>query len=230
MTLPRPTATPRIRSPRHSGQRVRRTSSLLLALVAIAFVAACTVSEAGDATSGATTDASTGSSSPSSDDVSPSSVEVPPPPRDLSLDGIDPCALFSESQRADLQIDQVTPDDGSDAGTIYKDMKACSLDKDAGEPFITYDVVAVTNIDVSWWINKPHNADVKLISIGGYPAAEFHLLGGGKHECAVAVGVAKNQHLHVEMAPISDGITGDAICQGSKEAAEMALQTLQSMR
>lgn len=138
--------------------------------------------------------------------------------------------MFTESQRAELKIDQVAPDDGSDAGTIYTDMKACSLDKDAEEPFITYDVVAVTNVDVSFWLTQDTNADAKLIDIGGYPAAEFHLKGGGNSECAVAVGVAKNQHLHVEMAPLSDGIKGDAICQGSKEAAEMALQTLQTMR
>jgi hypothetical protein len=196
-------------------------------IAAVAIMAGCTVGQAGSATPGSST-ASGGS--PSSDDPSTSSVDVPPPPRDLSLDGIDPCALFTESQRSDLQINEVTPDDGGGAGTIYKDMKNCTLDKDAEEPFISYSVIAVTNVDVAWWINEPHNADVKLISVGGYPAAEFHLLGGGKHECAIAVGVAENQHLHVEMEPISDGITGDAICQGGKEAAEMALQTLQTMR
>jgi hypothetical protein len=138
--------------------------------------------------------------------------------------------LFTEPQRAQLKIDSARPNDGTGAGTIYEGMKQCSLDKDAEEPFVTYDVVAVTNVDVSFWLTQDTNADAKLIDVGGYPAAEFHLKGGGKSECAVAIGVAKNQHLHVEMAPLSDGITGDAICQGSKEAAEMALQTLQTMR
>jgi uncharacterized protein DUF3558 len=206
---------------------VRRKSILLPVVAAVALVAGCTVSQAGSATSGSST---AGGGSTSTGDPSTSSVDVPPPPRDLSLDGIDPCTLFTTAQRSDLQINEVTPDDGGDAGTIYKDMKNCTLDKDAEEPFISYSVIAVTNVDVAWWINEPHNADVKLISVGGYPAAQFHLLGGGKHECAIAVGVAKNQHLHVEMEPISDDITGDAICQGGKEAAEMALQTLQTMR
>jgi hypothetical protein len=138
--------------------------------------------------------------------------------------------LFTKSQRAELQISDVRPNDGTGAGDIYEGMKTCALDKDAEEPFITYDVVAVTNVDVSWWINEPHNADVKLISISGYPAAEFHIKGGGKYDCAVALGVAKNQPLHVERAPLNDDTTGEAICQGSEQAAEMALQTLQTMR
>jgi len=148
----------------------------------------------------------------------------------LSLEGIDPCTLFTESQRAELSIDEARPDDGAGAGSIYEGMKACSLDKDAEEPFISYDIVAVTNIDVSWWINEPHNADVKLTSVGDYPAAQFHIKGSGKYGCAIALGVAKNQHLHVEMLPLSNSATGDEICQGSKRAAEMALQTLQTMR
>lgn len=197
----------------------------------VGFLAGCTATEAGRATPGSTANSTASGEPPSSESPSPSSsVEVPPPPRDLSLDGLDPCTLFTDSQLADLEIDDVRPDDGSGAGTIYKDMKACTLDKSAAEPFISYAVTAVTNVDVGWWINEPHNADVKLISVGDYPAAEFHIKGGGTYDCAVAVGVAKNQHLNVEMLPLSDDITGDAICQGSKHVAEMALQTLQSMR
>lgn len=196
----------------------------------VGLLAGCTVTKAGSATPESDTNTPTGSESPSSEESTPSSVDVPPPPRDLSLDGIDPCTLLTDAQQTELSINDVRPDDGSDAGTIYTDMKACTFDKDAEEPFISYDFVAVTNIDVGWWINEPHNADVKLISVGGYPAAQFHIKGSGKYGCAVALGVAKNQHLHVEMLPLNDEITGDAICEGSKQAAEMALQTLQTMR
>jgi hypothetical protein len=193
------------------------------------FAGGCTVGEPGSATSGSNTNSTNSSESPSTG-ASESSADVPPPPKDLSLDGIDPCALFSESQRAELSIDEVRPDDGTGAGSVYEGMKACSLDKDAEEPFISYDLVAVTNLDVSWWINEPHNADVKLISIDGYPAVQFNIKGSNKYGCGVALGVAKNQFLHVEMLPLSNSATGDEICQGSKQAAEMALQTLQTMR
>lgn len=109
-------------------------------------------------------------------------------------------------------------------------MKNCALDRKSGEPFYGYDVVAVTNVDVSYWINQPHNADVKLISIGGYPAAEFKTMGTQDADCAVALGVAKNQHLHVEFFPLSEDLEQDELCQRSEQAAEMALQTLQTLR
>ncbi len=49
-------------------------------------------------------------------------------------------------------------------------------------------------------------------------------------DCAVAVGVAENQHLHVEMAPLSEDLQQDQLCQGTEQAAEMALRTLQTLR
>jgi uncharacterized protein DUF3558 len=202
---------------------------VLSAVAVVMLAGGCTVSEAGSASSGSNAD-STNSSESSSSGTDQPSVDVPVPPKDLSLDGIDPCTLLSESQRAELSIDEVRPDDGSGAGSVYEGMKACSLDKDAEEPFISYDLVAVTNLDVSWWINERHNADVKLISIDGYPAAQFNIKGSNKYGCGVALGVAKNQFLHVEMLPLSNSATGDQICQGSKQAAAMALQTLQTMR
>lgn len=191
-------------------------------------IAGCTSSEAGTASPATTNGSNPSGSSPPSSDSSPSSVEIPPPPKDLSLDGIDPCTLLTDAQQSELKINKVTPGEGD--SSIYKGMKQCTLDADAQEPFITYDVVAVTNIDVDFWINHSRNADAKLISIGGYPAAEFHIKGSGKYDCAIALGVAKNQHLHVEMLPFSGDITGDQICQGSEQAAAMALQTLQTMR
>jgi len=201
----------------------------VVAIVA-GLVAGCTVSEAGSATPGANTGATGTSELPTSESSSSSTVDIPPPPKDLSLDGVDPCTLFTDAQRAQLQVDDVSPDDGSDAGTIYKDMKACTLDKSAEEPFHSYGVVAVTDVDVSFWINEDTNADSELISIAGYPAAKFHIKGGGTYDCAIALGVAKNQHLHVEMASLSDDVQGEQLCQGSEHAAEMALQTLQTLR
>ena len=116
------------------------------------------------------------------------------------------------------------------SGTIYENMQQCSLEVTAEEPFTSYNVVAVTNVDFSHWLDEDTNADAELITIAGYPAAQFHIKGGGTHDCAIALGVAPEQHLHVEMLPLSADVQGDEICQGSREAAEMALRTLQTMR
>jgi uncharacterized protein DUF3558 len=205
-----------------------RRSRVVVALLAFGLLTAgCTTSEAGEASP--TQKSQPTATGESSSDTGTPTVDIPPPPRDLSLDGLDPCTLFTAQQRAQLQADDVRP---SVAGgtTIYKDMKQCSLDKEAAEPFLGYSVIAVTNVDVSFWLNERRNADAKLISIAGYPAAEFHTKGVEDSDCAVAVGVAKNQHLHVEMEPLSEDLKQDQICQLSEQAAEMALQTLQTLR
>jgi hypothetical protein len=201
---------------------------LAAALLVVGLVAGCTTSEAGVPTPGDATTESTSGGEPTTDTPSSSSVEIPPPPQDLSLDGLDPCTLFSDAQLVEMGVDRAKP--GVADGTIYKDMKNCSLDKLKAEPFYTYDVIAVTNVDVDYWINQPHNADVKLISIGGYPAAEFKTKGTDGADCAVALGVAKNQHLHVEFFPQSEDLEQDQLCQRSEQAAELALQTLQTLR
>jgi hypothetical protein len=192
--------------------------------------AGCTTSEAGQATSGTSSAPPTsGSETSSSAPATSSSADIPPPPRELSLAGLDPCTLLTDAQKTQLKISSVSPkDDGGDA--IYDGMKECVFDADAAEPFITYDVIAVTDVDVSYWIDQPHNADVELISIDGFPAAEFHTMGVEDSDCAVAIGVAKNQHLHVEMAPLSEDLKQEQICQGTEQAARMALQTLQTLK
>lgn len=209
-------------------RRVRRPV-LMIILLAVGVVAACTTTESGQATPSEGASTTSSSSEPTEGTSTESSVEIPAPPRELSLDGVDPCTLFTEAQRAQLRTNDVDPkDDGGE--DIYDGMKTCILDADAAEPFVTYQVIAVTDVDISFWLSEDRNADAELISVAGYPAAQFHTKGVEGSDCAIALGVAKNQHLHVEMAPLSEDLDQDAICQGSKQAAEMALQTLQTLK
>lgn len=198
-------------------------------LLALGVAAGCTTTEAGQATSGNSPGSTTESSESSTGTSTQPSEEIPPPPRELSLAGLDPCTLFTDAQQAQLRVNSVdAKDDGGE--DIYDGMKECILDADAEEPFITYQVIAVTDVDVSFWLSEDRNADAELISVAGFPAAQFHTKGVEGSDCAIAVGVAKNQHLHVEMAPLSEDLEQDEICQGSKQAAEMALQTLQTLK
>lgn len=152
-------------------------------------------------------------------------MEIPPRPRDLSLDGLDPCTLFTDAQLTTLNIEDVEP--GTSGSGQYSGLAECALE--VAEPFVEYGILAATNEDVGEWLTGKRNVDAKLISIGGYPAAEFNTKGVDT-DCVVAVGVAEGQHLQVEMTPWDDGFSQEDICRGSEQVAEMALQTLQTLK
>jgi uncharacterized protein DUF3558 len=204
-----------------------RLGFLVAALITLGWLAGCTSSQAGEPKPGDTTRTTGGDETTSASSVPPS-VDIPSPPRDLSLDGLDPCTLLTDAQKADLKINNTIA--GVGESEIYESMKDCAFESDAAEPFVTYSMVAVTDVDVSFWISENRNADSELISIDGYPAAKFHTKGVQGSDCAIAIGVAKNQHLHVEMEPLSEDLQQEQICQGSERAAEMALQTLQTLK
>lgn len=155
-------------------------------------------------------------------------MEIPAPPKELRLDGLDPCTLYTPAQRTELKVDKFRTRNAENS-EYYKDMQECVLDVSTQEPFITYAALAVTNEDVSVWLTGNRNVDAKLISVGGYPAAQFSIMGTDTN-CSIAVGVAKGQHLWVDMTPWSGDFTYEDICNAGKQAAEMALQTLQTLK
>jgi hypothetical protein len=203
---------------------------LLLAIAAVALVAAgCTTSATGQPTPA--TDGSSTSSAPQTSESSGSAtptVEVPPRPRDLSLEGLDPCTLFTEDQRAQLQANDVKS--GESGAEFFKGMKECVLYVDEQEPFYEYNAMAVTFEGVDQWLTGKRNVDAELTSIQGFPAAKMKIRKTDGEGCFFAVGVADKQYLMVEMLWTSSGFTQEKICQMSEEAANMAMTTLQTLR
>lgn len=205
---------------------------LLLAVAAVALAAAgCTTSATGQPTP-ATDDSSTSSApqtSESSGSATPT-VEVPPRPRDISLEGLDPCTLFTEEQRAQLQANDVESGEVGEDAEFYKGMKECVLYVDDQEPFYEYNAMAVTFEGVEQWLTGKRNAEAELTSVQGFPAVKLKFPNTDGEGCTYAIGVADQQHLMVEMMRMSRGFTQEQICQMSEEAANMAITTLQTLR
>lgn len=135
--------------------------------------------------------------------------------------------MFTDAQRAELLVDSVTTRE-VEGNDIFEGMQACTLEREQSEPFVAYDVVAITTTDASFWLEN--NSTAEVFDVGGFPAVEFHLLGGEDKDCAVAVSVAEGQQLHFDMLAISEDLTGDELCQRNTQVAEMAVATLQTLR
>ncbi len=153
---------------------------------------------------------------------------IPPRPRDISVDGLDPCTLYTQAQRAQLKANDVRS--GESDSDNFKGMKECVLSVDAQEPFYEYNALAVTTEGLEAWLTGNRNVDAELTSVQGFPAAQFKFRGVEDEGCDIAVGVAEGQYLWFQVIPISRGFKQDQLCQMVSQATELAMTTLQTVK
>lgn len=204
-------------------------SRAAIAVLALGLVVAgCSEKEPGDALPGSTTESpppATDGSEPSSTDAGPT-VAIPPRPAELSLDGLQPCDLFTAAQLSELGIDR-----DPRPGTSDSQLKGptCTLAVATTEPFYNYTAQLVTDLGVDTWLTGKRNVDAWLVSVGGYPAVNFKTKGVDDQECITTVDVADGQQLMIDLYPLSE-VDYKQLCPMSEKAAAMALQTLQTLR
>lgn len=200
-------------------------------LVMLACVTACTDSTGGVATPGSgdtSADSPTEEPDPSSGGAQPT-VEVPPRPRDLAVDGLQPCSLFTAPQLKQLKDQHKfdEPPEADDAAGSYN-APVCSIAQSA-EPFNSVDVFLVTKEGIEPWLSGKRNVDAWLVSIGDYPAVDYKLAGTEDEECVTSVGVAEGQQLMVDLQALQE-TDYHQLCQVTEQVATMALQTLQTLK
>lgn len=215
------------------GVRSRHAALIMVTLLTV--TAGCTRGEAGEAQPAATAGASSGphgtseSSVPGSSSPNPS---MPPRPKDLALDGVKPCSLFTEPQLDALQVDKVR--ESTNSSQQYKGMLECILNVQRQQPFYAYSVTAVTSEGIAPWLSGKRNVEAKLTSVGGYAAATYWIRGANgtnTNGCSTAVDVATDQQLMIFTN--NDGghsFTLEQLCERAEKAAGLAVETLRTLR
>ncbi len=203
-------------------------------VVAVVALAACTTTEAGQAVSppGAPTSGSPESSPAEETSTAPQpTVSIPPRPKDLKLDGVDPCALFTEPQLDQLKITRKRA--ATSKSETYSGAKECVLDVTTQGASYNYRATAVTTEGIDAWLTGKRNVDVELAAVGDYAAARFVIKGadqGTAFDCSTAVDTAQGQQLQVTMTVNLRGeYTLDQMCQMSEQAAGLAVTTLKTL-
>lgn len=200
---------------------------LALVAAALALLAAGCTTSAGGQPKPAPDGSSTSTPEPTSSGPSGPTVEIPPRPEDISLDGLDPCTLYTAAQRTELAVDDVRSRESESDN--FKGMKECVLSVNT-DPYFDYTVMAVTTEGVEVWLSDGRNVDAELISVQGFPAARFKFRGSDGEGCDIAIGVADNQYLWVDILPLDRVFEQDQLCQMAGEAADMAMTTLQAVK
>jgi hypothetical protein len=202
---------------------------VLAVLLASATLASCTTNEPGQAVSAG--DPATVSPSGTSSTSGAPTVAIPPRPKELKLDGVEPCDLFTSTQIAQLKLDRKRKTVSQ--SQHYNGMRDCALDSNSA-PFDHYSALAVTNEGAELWLTGKRNVEAKVSSVAGYGAATYWILGANGHNtdgCSTAVDVAHGQQLIVTAD--NDGkhsYTLEELCQRAEKAAGLAVQTLQTLK
>lgn len=158
----------------------------------------------------ATTDGPGTTSSPTSGDE-PSSNR----PKEITLDGKDPCGLIPEADWTKLGIER--PGKQSDSETFKS-------------PRCYYsgvgDVTLVVTDGVAAWTDKASNVDVSDADpIAGFPTITVWNE-VDRRSCYTAVDVADGQHLLTTATSVNANVDRDETCDRSYQLAESAMKTL----
>ncbi|MFF1606274.1 DUF3558 domain-containing protein [Amycolatopsis sp. NPDC058278] len=152
-------------------------------------------------------------------------AQLPQRPADLSLQGVDLCAIFPQVQLDALKITSLP------RPAPEQDGPTCVFDADGAEPVHSYHVRAVP-ADLDQWITgarKKNSMTTEPKTIGGYPALTNYRAAGDPADCETLVGVAKGHTLAVQTFAITRGrLTQPQLCDMSAHAADLALQTLKA--
>ena len=196
------------------------TRASLAAFVLLTLVAGCTSTSVGTpAPSGP------GSGSPSSTTTSPLAQR----PREIKLDGLNPCTLWTPDQLRQLAV-KSTPvaggpqqDSSGHQVCTYRSPRPVDLD-------IGYTARAITDLDASVYLGDTSVTNSSVVKVEGFPA----VLEVGRPEnaspCMLAISTADKQHLQIETLTLPGAFSVEQACEMTKKAAAFAVQNLQTLR
>lgn len=202
---------------------------MALSLVALAPVALSLLVLAGCVRPPAEPEPSAAPTAPSPTAPSPT-IELPPRPRDVPLDGLDPCSLLTP-HLAELALEDREPLLTVAATRIYGGESSLCTARGYEPRAISVGIDAVTIKGIERYTVEGVDADVSTIDIRGFPAV-LVFQERRPQACTVIVDVAPGQLLDVQFR---DGgrvppIPLATLCTDAQLTAELAMDTLLTLR
>jgi hypothetical protein len=193
---------------------VRRAGGGVLAALLCVLVAACTVGGVGEP-------------APSVRPEPSGVIELPPRPREARLDGVDPCSLLTEEQRAELGLDARPVSSEAPIG-LYpgSDVPACDIR--GFEPrAVATGISLVTTVGIERFTSGELDAELRPIEVQGFPAV-VAVPTRFTDYCTVIVDVAPGQLLDVQFrsAGRQPPIPQPQLCRDAETVADAAMTNL----
>ena len=155
-----------------------------------------------------------------------STAARPARPQEIKVDGIDPCKALTPDQMTQLKVARTRRNDNSFAG--LENVPMCSYGTTSA-PRFSYGVGLVNSQGIDYLRSGGSNMDINNAEVSGYAALQTNLT-GVSIECAFWIDVADGQMVLVDYKSGSEKETIEEMCQKVKTGAELALQTLKTLR
>lgn len=147
-------------------------------------------------------------------------------PREIRLDGIDPCTLLTEEQKKELGLDRppvgVT---GFDPG--YNGVTALCTIRGEQPRAITVGVTLVVNVGIGRYTPDAVRATLTPVWVRGFPGL---VVVPNEHPefCVVVVDVADGQLLDIQFRDggSSETVPQPDLCAGAEQAADLVMSSL----
>lgn len=156
--------------------------------------------------------------------VTTPSISLPPRPREIKLDRVDPCALLTPRQRKALGMDRPPQP------TRYPTMgnaKVCDFRDSTRALTVRIGLVLVQGVGV--WLEETAQADARPATVADFPAVVVRTAEQTKF-CNVEVDVAQGQFLDIQFGDAGNPQPPslDSLCASAQEVASAAMATLQA--
>lgn len=151
---------------------------------------------------------------------------LPQRPREVRLDGVDPCSLLTPSDRAELGLQTSGIPNSKYVELFRGTVTMCSLSGFRPNA-VTLSIAAVTTVGVERWQEGDVAANLQQTTIAGFPAI-IATPERFDDYCSVEIDVAQGQLLDVQFGDggSSPRIPQDELCRRAGRSAEAAVATL----
>jgi hypothetical protein len=158
----------------------------------------------------------------------PSGVLLPPRPREVRLDGVDPCSLLKPEQRAELGFTSRPTLSRPYVELFRGDVPTCTM-YGSSPGAVLLGVGAVTTAGIERWKDDDLAARLRRTVVAGFPALVAVPTQSTAY-CSVEVDVAPGQLLDVQVTDGGDTppVPQEHLCTRASRTAEEMTQTLLS--
>lgn len=158
------------------------------------------------------------------------SASTPARPREVRIDGVDPCSLLTEQQRGELGLDGRPRFDRSPSLLFPGDVSMC-VTRGFSTRAVVVSVGLVTTAGIEFISDQQLAVDIGQTGVAGFPAAVGRPTQYTRF-CNVFVDVAPGQLVDVQAL---DGgrqppISQEELCHDAERAAAAVMKTLLSLR